>query len=133
MSSMKNVAKISFVVRRKDFSTPFDVIMVYTKQSTPLAVNNSCDNIILLLIGEQSRMNSDYYITIYSLFSFLLITYSLLQLLLYDCGSTIPHKNYETTNIKVYLCLLSPFQSNVACDEQEFLLYSFSSNTQHCL
>ena len=38
---MENVAKISFVVQRKDFSTPFDVIMIYTKQSTPLAVNNS--------------------------------------------------------------------------------------------
>ena len=38
---MKNFAKISFVVRRKDFSTPFDVIMIYKKQSTPLAVDNS--------------------------------------------------------------------------------------------
>ena len=37
----KHFAKISFVVRRKDFSTPFDVIMIYTKQSTPLAVDNS--------------------------------------------------------------------------------------------
>ena len=33
--------KISFVVRRKDFRTPFHVIMIYTKQSTPLAVDNS--------------------------------------------------------------------------------------------
>ena len=39
--NVKNFAKISFVVRRKDFSTPFDAIMIYTKQSTPLAVNNS--------------------------------------------------------------------------------------------
>ena len=39
--NVKNSAKISFVVRRKDFSTPFDVIMIYTKQSTSLAVNNS--------------------------------------------------------------------------------------------
>ena len=46
---------------------------------------------------------------------------------------TIPHKNYETTNIKVYLCLPSPLQSNVACDEQELLLYNCSSNNQHCL
>ena len=37
--NVKNFAKISFVVQRKDFSTPFDVI--YTKQSTPLAVDNS--------------------------------------------------------------------------------------------
>ena len=42
-------------------------------------------------------------------------------------------KNYETTNIKVYLCLPSPLQSNVACDEQELLSYNCSSNTQHCL
>ena len=33
--------KISFVVRGKDFSMPFDVVMIYTKQSTPLAVDNS--------------------------------------------------------------------------------------------
>ena len=40
--NVKNFAKISFVVRRKDVSTtPFDVIMIYTKQSTPLAVDNS--------------------------------------------------------------------------------------------
>ena len=40
--NVKNFAKISLiVVRRKDFSTPFDVIMIYTKQSTPLAVDNS--------------------------------------------------------------------------------------------
>ena len=39
--NVKNVAKINFVVRRKDFSTPFNVIMIYTKQSTPLAVDDS--------------------------------------------------------------------------------------------
>ena len=39
--NVKNCTKISFVIRRKDFSTPFDVIMIYTKQSTPLAVDNS--------------------------------------------------------------------------------------------
>ena len=35
---MKIFAKISFVVRQ---STLFDVIMIYTKQSTPLAVDSS--------------------------------------------------------------------------------------------
>ena len=39
--NVKNFAKISFVVRRKDFSATFDVIMICTKQSTPLAVDNS--------------------------------------------------------------------------------------------
>ena len=39
--NVKNFAKISFVVRRKDFSTPFEVIMIYTKQSMALAVHNS--------------------------------------------------------------------------------------------
>ena len=34
-------AKICFVVRRKDVSTPFDVTMIHTKQSTPLAVDNA--------------------------------------------------------------------------------------------
>ena len=38
--NVKNFAKTSFVVRGKDFSTLFDVIMFYTKQSTPLAVND---------------------------------------------------------------------------------------------
>ena len=38
--NVKNFAQKSFVVRRKDFSTPFDVIMIYTKPSTPLAVDN---------------------------------------------------------------------------------------------
>ena len=32
---------MSFVDRRKEFRTPFDVIMIYTKQSTPLPVDNS--------------------------------------------------------------------------------------------
>ena len=39
--NVKFFAKISFKVQRKDFSTPFDVIMIYTKQSTPLAADNS--------------------------------------------------------------------------------------------
>ena len=39
--NVKNFAKISFVVRRKDFSTPFDVIMINAKQSTSFAVDNS--------------------------------------------------------------------------------------------
>ena len=39
--NVENFAKISFVVQRKDFSMPFDMIMTYTKQSTPLAVDNS--------------------------------------------------------------------------------------------
>ena len=39
--NVKKIAKISFVVRRKTLRTPFDVIMIYTKQSTPLAVDNS--------------------------------------------------------------------------------------------
>ena len=39
--NVKKNAKISFVVRRKDFSLPFDVIMIDTKQSTPLAVDYS--------------------------------------------------------------------------------------------
>ena len=36
----QNFAKISFRAGQKDFRTPFDVIVIYTKQSTPLAVNN---------------------------------------------------------------------------------------------
>ena len=48
----KNV-KISFVVRRKDFSTPFDMIMIYTKQSTPLAVDNS-ENCCDWLVAEMA-------------------------------------------------------------------------------
>ena len=32
---------MSFVVQRNDFRTSFDVIMIYTKQSTPLAVDSS--------------------------------------------------------------------------------------------
>ena len=36
------VAKIGFVVRRKTLvRTPFNVIMIYTKHSSPLAVDNS--------------------------------------------------------------------------------------------
>ena len=52
--NVKNFAKISFVVRRIDFSTPFDVIMIYTKQSTPLSVDNSKIAVIgLSLIWRQ--------------------------------------------------------------------------------
>ena len=43
-------AKISFVVGRKDFHTPLDVIMMYTIQSTPLAVDNSEMAVIGLLV-----------------------------------------------------------------------------------
>ena len=32
---------MSFVVQRNDFRTSFDVIMIYAKLSTPLAVDNS--------------------------------------------------------------------------------------------
>ena len=48
--NVKNFAKKSFVVRRKDFSMPFDLIMIYTKQSTPLAVDNSEIAVIGLLL-----------------------------------------------------------------------------------
>ena len=51
----KKFAKISFVVRRKDFSTPFDVIMIYTKQSTPLAVHNSKIAVIGLSLKWRQR------------------------------------------------------------------------------
>ena len=44
---MKFFAKISFVVQRKDYRTPFDVIMIYIKQSTSLAV----DNFEMLVMG----------------------------------------------------------------------------------
>ena len=40
-SILSNFAKMSFVDRRKHFRTPFDVITIYTKQSTPLPVDNS--------------------------------------------------------------------------------------------
>ena len=53
--SVKKFAKISFVVRRKDFSTPFDVIMIYTKQSTPLAVDDSKIAVIGLSLKWRQR------------------------------------------------------------------------------
>ena len=53
--NMKIFAKVGFVVRRKDFSTPFDVIMIYTKQSTPLAVDNSKIAVIGLLLKWRQR------------------------------------------------------------------------------
>ena len=34
------LAKIDFVERRRDFRTPFEVIMIYTKQRTPWVVDN---------------------------------------------------------------------------------------------
>ena len=43
---VKSFVKISFVGRRKDFRSPFDVIMIYTKQRTPLAVDNSAMAVI---------------------------------------------------------------------------------------
>ena len=53
--NVENVAKISFVVPRKDFSTPFDVIMIYTKQSTPLAADNSKIAVIGLSLKWRQR------------------------------------------------------------------------------
>ena len=53
--NVKNFAKISFVVWRKDFSTSFDVIMVHTKQSTPLAIDNSKIAVIRLSLKWRQR------------------------------------------------------------------------------
>ena len=53
--NVKIFAKISFVVRRKDFSTPFDVIMIYTKQNTPLAVDDSKIALIGLSLKWRQR------------------------------------------------------------------------------
>ena len=53
--NVENLAKISFVVRRKDFRTPFDVIMVYAKQSTPLTANNSKIAVIGLSLKWRQR------------------------------------------------------------------------------
>ena len=53
--NVKMFAKISFLVRRKDFSTPFDVIMIYTKQNTPLTVDNSKIAVIGLLLKWRQR------------------------------------------------------------------------------
>ena len=53
--NVNNVAKISFVVRRNDFSTPFDVIMIYTKQSTPSAVDYSKIVVIGLSLKWRQR------------------------------------------------------------------------------
>ena len=50
--NVKIFAKISFVVRRKDFSTPFDAIIIYTKQSTSLVVDNS--KIAVMLVVEMA-------------------------------------------------------------------------------
>ena len=51
---MKCFAKISFVVRRKDSRT-FDVIVIYTKQSMPLAVDNSKIAVIGLSLKWRQR------------------------------------------------------------------------------
>ena len=51
---VKNFAEVSFVVR-KDFSAPFEVIMIYTKQSTPLAVDNSKIAVIGLSLKWRQR------------------------------------------------------------------------------
>ena len=53
--NVKNFAKISFVVRRKDFRTPFDVTVIYTKQSTLLAVDNSKIAVIGLSLKWRQR------------------------------------------------------------------------------
>ena len=53
--NVKNFAKISFVMRRRDLSTPFDVIMIYTKQSTPLVVDNSKIAVIGLSLKWRQR------------------------------------------------------------------------------
>ena len=47
--NVKHFAKISFVVRRKDFST------IYTKQSTPLAIGNSKIAVIGLSLKWRQR------------------------------------------------------------------------------
>ena len=54
--NVKIFDKISFVVRRKDFRTPIDVIMIYTKQSTPLAVDNS--KIALIGLSQKWRQRA---------------------------------------------------------------------------
>ena len=53
--NVNNFAKISFAVRRKDFSAPFDVIVIYTKQSTPSAVDNSKIAVIGLSLRWRQR------------------------------------------------------------------------------
>ena len=53
---MKKFAKISLVVQQKDFSTPFDVIMICTKQSMPLVIDNSKIVVIGLLLKWRQRV-----------------------------------------------------------------------------
>ena len=53
--NVKICAKTSFVVRRRDLSTPFDVIMIYTKQSMPLAGDNSKIAVIGLPLKWRQR------------------------------------------------------------------------------
>ena len=54
--NVKTFAKISFVVRRKDFRTPFDASSSSsTKQSTSLAVDNSKIAVIGLSLKWRQR------------------------------------------------------------------------------
>ena len=53
--NVKIFAKMSFIMQRKDFSTPFDEIMIYTKQRTPLAVDNSKIAVIGLSLKWHQR------------------------------------------------------------------------------
>ena len=45
---------------RKDFRTPFDEIMIYTKQSSPLTVDNS----ETAVIGLSLSLELEYYVVI---------------------------------------------------------------------
>ena len=55
--NVKNFAKTSFIVWQKDFSMSFDVTMIYTKQSMPLAVNNSKIAVIGLSLKHGASMH----------------------------------------------------------------------------
>ena len=53
---------MSFVVQRKDFRTPFDVIMIYAIQSTLLAVDNSekaVRDCLVTEIASAARLSSN--------------------------------------------------------------------------
>ena len=56
-NNVKIFTKISFVhvAGQNDFSTRFDVIMIYTKQSTPLAIDNFKIAVIHLLLKWRQR------------------------------------------------------------------------------
>ena len=47
-------------------------------------------------------------------------------------GSTILHKNYEATHVKVSYPLPSPLQSNVARDGVEIVKLNACNNSPHC-